>query len=449
MTEIKFESTNGKAQQVSFKEAILQGQAPDKGLYVPVQIPKLDLNELFKLKGAPYSEIAFAVSKKFLEGQIPDNELKKIVEESYNFPVPIEKIEGNKFLMRLDRGPTAAFKDFAARMLARTVHYFLEQENRKMTILVATSGDTGGAVANAFHGVKNIRVVVLFPAKEVSEMQRRQMTTLGDNVIALAVDGKFDDCQAMVKTAFVNPGLKHLNLSSANSINFGRLMPQAIYYFYAFLQLAESPREKIIFSVPSGNFGNVVAGFYAREMGLPVEKFIIPTNANNEFPKFLETGVYERIVPSIKCISNAMNVGHPSNLVRLVHLYGGQMDQKGVIHKAPDLERMRRDVFSTSVSDDETKKTIKEFYEKFGKVIEPHGAVGWAGLEQFAEKNSTSAKMVSLETAHPAKFPEEIKALLGITPEPPESMKNLMEKEEHFYKIGPTPREFNAFLKYL
>ncbi len=445
MNLIKYYSTNGKAPLVSFKGAIFQGLAPDKGLFMPGRIPKISLKEITAMKEMPYWEIAFTVARKFLQGEIPDNELQRICKEAYNFRVPLERVAKRNYLLLLDQGATASFKDFAACLMSRLVQFFLLQEEKQMTIITATSGDTGSAVANAFFGLKNIKMVVLFPEREVSETQRKQMTTLGGNIIAIAVDGKFDDCQAIVKKAFADNELQKFNLSSANSINFGRLLPQAIYYFYAYAKLFEKIGEKIVFSVPSGNFGNVCAGIIAKRMGLPVEKFVIAVNENNEFPRFLETGKYKKIVPSRECLSNAMNVGHPSNLARVVDLYGGQMDETGKVNKLPDLKKMRKDIFSLSVSDAQTKLAIKEAFSKYKIVLEPHGAVGWFALQEFL-KNEKKKFCVSIETAHPAKFPEIIKETIGIDPERPKSFAGLETKQEKFEKM---PNDYTKFKEFL
>jgi len=444
---IKYYSTNRNSELVSFKEALLNGQAPDKGLYMPNYIPEISLPEIRLMKDMPYWEVAFNVTNKFLKEDIPENELKRITKEAYNYDIPLEKVHKKfYYLMRLDQGPTASFKDFAARMMARLMKYFLKKENKNLLILVATSGDTGGAIANAFYDLENLRVVVLFPLKEVSERQRKQMTTLGENITAVAVNGKFDDCQTMVKQAFADPELDYLDLSSANSINFGRLLPQTVYYFYAYSKLARGT-EEIIFSVPSGNFGNLMGGLIAKKMGLPVYKFIAAVNENDEFPRFLETGKYQPIKPSRNCISNAMNVGHPSNLARVIDLYGGQMDEKGEIQKIPDLDSIKKDIFSASISDNETRAIMKDVYQKHRIILEPHGAVSWAGLERFLSQIKTSSLSVSLETAHPAKFPEEIKKILGIEPELPESLKGLEKKKERFKNISSNYKDFIQFLK--
>jgi threonine synthase len=326
------------------------------------------------------------------------------------------------------------------------MQYFLRREGREALILTATSGDTGSAVANAFHGLENIRVVVLFPEREVTDRQRKQMTTLGGNITAIALKGKFDDCQALVKKAFADGDLTALHLSSANSINFGRLLPQSIYYVYAYSKLYEKGGEGIVFSVPSGNFGDLMGGILAREMGLPVKKFVVATNENDEFPRFLESGVYKPIRPSKPCISNAMNVGHPSNLARLFHIYGGWIDENGVVKEMPDLDRMRSDLWSVSVSDDETRQTIRNAYNRYKLLLEPHGAVGWKALEDYVKSARSSVFAVSLETADPAKFPEEITAVLGFEPELPESLRGLDDLEERVIKL---PGDYNSLKKFL
>ncbi|HTV75520.1 MAG TPA: threonine synthase, partial [Candidatus Baltobacteraceae bacterium] len=297
-----FHSTNGQAPAVDLREALLEGQAPDRGLYLPDKFPKLAPEEVAAFKDLPYHEIALRVLSKFTTDVIPQDILAAMCRDAYDFPVPLEKIYDRVFLMRLDQGPTASFKDFAAQMMARMFGYFLQSNGRKVTILTATSGDTGSAVAHAFHNVPGIRVIVLFPFDEVSVSQRKLMTTLAENVRTIAIDGKFDDCQAMVKRAFADPALKHISLSSANSINIGRLLPQSVYYFYAASRLAK-PGEKIAFSIPSGNFGDMMGAVVAREMGLPVRKIIVPVNENDAFPKFLTSGHYQKISPSRNSVS--------------------------------------------------------------------------------------------------------------------------------------------------
>ncbi len=446
MAAIRYESTNRKAPKATFREALLAGQAPDGGLYMPEKVPKLRPEDINSFKGTAYADVAYVVTNRFLSGEVSDASLWSIVGESYNFPVPLEHVSDRVYIMRLDRGPTAAFKDFAVRMMARLMQYFLRKEGRHILVLTATSGDTGSAVAHAFHGADNIDVVVLFPRREVTDMQRRQMTTLGGNVSCLAVDAKFDDCQRLVKQAFNDPELRGLNLSSANSINFGRLLPQTVYYFYAYANLAREAGERVVFSVPSGNFGNLMGGVLAREMGLPVERFVVATNENDEFPRFLETGEYKPIKPSRECISNAMNVGNPSNLARLIHLYGGFLDEKGILQRMPDMEALRRDFYSVSVSNEATRKTIKDAYERHSILLEPHGAVGWAGLTAYLKESGWGGLSVCLETADPAKFPEEITGVIGVKPKIPESMKGLSDKKEYYKDI---PSDYGSLKEFL
>ena len=331
------------------------------------------------------------------------------------------------------------------------MEYYLEKDYSNVIILTATSGDTGGAVAQAFYGMERIKVVVLYPKNEISDLQRKQMTTLGKNITAIGIDGKFDDCQALVKTAFADIELKNLNLSSANSINIGRLLPQTLYYFWSYSRVIEKKDEKEIFSVPSGNFGNLMGGLIAFNMGLPVKIFISAVNENDEFPKFLETGQYNKIEPSRKCISNAMNVGHPSNLARLIDLYGGHLDETGIIHEKPNMEKIKNEIVSYSISDNLTKKTIKNFYSKYSKIIEPHGAVGWASLENYRKNfpEDNNIKAISLETADPAKFPDEIISLINIEPKIPKNLELIKIKEEYLHEIKIKDyQDFKHFLKH-
>ena len=446
---ISLYSTNLKTDSVTFSEALLKGIAPDGGLFMPTEIPQITIDELDSFSNMEYHEIAYHVASKFLIGEISDDELKAIVKDAYDYEVPLENVYENKYVMRLDQGPTASFKDFAARMMGRLMQYYLKKNGRKLIILTATSGDTGSAIANAYYGLNNIKVVVLFPESEVTNRQRKQMTTLGDNVQIIAIDGKFDDCQAMVKEAFADSQLDFLNLSSANSINIGRLIPQIVYYFYSFAKLRKGTEDdNIIFSVPSGNFGDMMGGILAKKMGLPVKKFVISTNSNDEFPKFINEEKYSKIDPSINCISSAMNVGHPSNLSRLVAIYGGVMDEKGNVSKKPDFEMMRNEIFATSISDEKTQSMIKEAYEDYKLVLEPHGSVGWAGLNEYYKENPEDKNIlsVSLETAHPAKFPEKIIELLGFDPKLPKSLVGIEEKEEDYDRIKTEYVEFKNYL---
>jgi threonine synthase len=446
---IKYYSTNLKSPEVTFKEALLGGLAPDGGLYLPSSFPLFSQRELTSFSSKKYHQIAFSVLHKLIGDEIDKEELRKICAESYNFEVPLEKVHDRKYIMRLDQGPTASFKDFAARMMSRLMQYYLSVNNQHLTILTATSGDTGSAVANAFYGLKNINAIILFPAGEVTLMQRKQMTTLQNNISVIAIDGKFDDCQRLVKTAFLDPALSDIPLTSANSINIGRLLPQSIYYFYAYSKLA-SNLEEAIFSVPSGNFGNLMGGLIAKKIGLPVQKFIISTNENNEVPEYLRTGNYEPVNPSKNSISSAMNVGHPSNLARIVALYKGVMDETGHISKIPDILKMREDLFAVSVTDEETKNTIENVYRKYGILLEPHGAVAWEGTKKYSglDNNTKPGKplCISLETAHPAKFPEEIRQILNFEPPLPISMDGLEEKPENYFSMDNNYRLLKDFI---
>ncbi|MBU0615943.1 MAG: threonine synthase [Nanoarchaeota archaeon] len=429
-------STNLKAKEVNIKEAILKGLAEDKGLYMPKEIPKLTNEEIASLKDKAYYEIAFTILIKYLKGFIPDDKLLEICKSSYNFPVPIERLDDRLYILRLDQGPTAAFKDFAARAMARIMDYFLEQDNNELLILTATSGDTGSAVANAFFGMERIKVVVLFPKEEITERQRKLMTTLGGNITAISIDGKFDDCQALVKEAFVDPDLKYLNLSSANSINIARLLPQIVYYAYAYSRLG-----KVNFSIPSGNFGDLMGGLFAKEMGIPVNKFIVAVNENDEFVDFYNTGEYKNISPSKNSLSNAMNVGHPSNLARLIALYGGIIDEKGIIAKMPDMQKIRHDMVAVSVTDEQTKEEIRSIYKKFHVIIEPHGAVGL-----YAAEKNKDLRLVCLETADPAKFPDTVKEVIKIDPALPECLRQALKKEEYLKNLDNNYQDFKQFL---
>lgn len=446
MPTLLFRSTNGQSPAVNLREAFLRGLAPDRGLYFPEKFPRLTPAEIATFPALPYHEIAFRVLAKFTEGVIPEDALAAMCREAYNFEIPLEKIYDRVYLMRLDQGPTASFKDFAAQMMSRLMGRFLKEDNRQLIILTATSGDTGSAVAHAFHNIPGVRVIVLFPFAEVSVSQRKLMTALTGNVRTVAIDGKFDDCQAMVKQAFADPSLKHLPLSSANSINIGRLLPQSVYYFYAASRLAK-PGEAMVFSIPSGNFGDMMGSVVAREMGLPVRKIIASVNDNDAFTKFLATGVYEKIVPSRNSLSNAMNVGHPSNLARLVAVYGGQMDETGKIHKQPDLAAMRRDLFSSSVSDGRTREAFLDYWTKYQSLLEPHGAVAWRGFLDWLETEPLNGSPVAiLETANPAKFPEEIEKAFGWSPDVPPKMAAMIQLPETFDRMGTDYEQFRDYL---
>lgn len=437
---IRYRSTNGGVTGVSLADALLTGQAPDRGLFVPERIPKMDIGTLEALRGAPYAEVAATVLRPYLEGTVDGPDLDVLCADAYRFAPVLEQVDESRWVMRLDTGPTASFKDFAAQVMGRLMGQLVQERGGRLVILTATSGDTGSAVARAFAGVPGIEVAVLFPVDEVSERQRLQMTTIGGNVSIFAVDGKFDDCQAMVKRAFADPELSHVPLSSANSINIGRLLPQSIYYVWGWLKTTRVG-QKVTYGVPCGNFGNLVGGLFAFHGGLPVDRWVVATNANDEVPRFFVDEVYAKIEPSRTCISNAMNVGHPSNLARLVDLYGGMLDHSGRLTRNPDFARLRGDLWATSVSDADTRRTVKRAWLDHELLLEPHGAVAWAGLERYALEHPSEVS-ISLETAHPAKFPDEVRAQTGVEPELPESLRGLGDLEEHY---GTMSIDYDAF----
>lgn len=419
------------------------GLAPDGGLFMPDRIPRLSESELAALRGGSYAEIAGAILGKFLLPEIDAESLTVIVEDAFNFDLPIEPLDKQTSLLRLDRGPTASFKDFAARFMARVMSH-LKTESRETTVLVATSGDTGSAVGEAYRNLDGFRVVILYPEREVSPSQKQQLDSIGENVRAVAVDGKFDDCQELVKRAFTDPDLAGLALTSANSINVGRVLPQIVYYFYAYLNVAVDVTP-LVFSVPSGNFGSSLGCEFARRMGLPVERIIVAVNENDEFAVFLETGVYKKIEPSRVCLSNAMNVGNPSNLARYFDLYGGILTSDGIVDKQPDVDRMRRHLYSTSVSDTETVATIKDTYTRHGICLEPHGAVGVKALDRY-RMGGSRAQAVCLETAHPGKFREILEDILDIEIDSPESFRKYEIRESGVDRLGTDYDSLKAYL---
>ncbi len=435
---IRYYSTSLSSDEVVFSKALMKGLAPDGGLYMPTFLPVLHRSEILRFSSQSYSEIATSVLFPLLKDEVSESELHRLALGAYNFPVPVEDAGDQLHILRLDQGPTASFKDFAARMMARLMQYFNRHADRNLVILVATSGDTGSAIASAFHRLEGVEVVILFPDAEVSENQRRQMTTMGDNVKVLSVDGKFDDCQRMVKQAFLDRELAGISLTSANSINIGRLLPQSVYYFYAWSRLSDASGD-VRFAVPSGNFGNVTGGLLAMKMGLPVRGFIVATNSNDEFPLYLESGSYEPIIPSRNAISNAMNVGHPSNLSRIISLYGGMMDAQGQIISMPDMKSLRRDFFSFSVSDGLTLETMARYYNNRKIITEPHGATALAAVEEYRRINcgtdTSDSIVISIETAHPAKFPELVSMVTGTAPDIPVSLTGLGDKSEVFQRI--------------
>ncbi len=450
MSRVRFHSTNHQDLDKSLGHALLNGQAADKGLFMPEPIPQFTAQDWRRLAQCSYPELAYEVLSRYVDDEFSAEELLGLCHDAYDYPVPLERVTERRYVMRLDQGPTASFKDFAARMMGRMLGRLVKPGEPPLVILTATSGDTGSAVAQAFAGVPNIHVVVLFPVDEVSDRQRKQMTTIGGNVRTIGVRGKFDDCQAMVKRAFTDPVVSGIRFSSANSINIGRLLPQSVYTMYAWLRLARVDQgEPMIVSVPSGNFGNLCGSLLAKHGGLPVERFVVSTNANDEVPIFFETSDYHKIEPSRVCISNAMNVGHPSNLARLVSLYGGHIDEVGRLVTVPDMDAIRRDMWATSVSDADTRACIARTWTEHGVMLEPHGAVGWAGLERYfaAGLAPADAVAVSMETAHPAKFPDEIRSLTGIDPEVPPSLARIEQLAEEYPTIDVDYELFRSMVQ--
>jgi threonine synthase len=448
---IRYHSTNRflshQNEKIDFPTALLRGIAPDEGLYMPDAIPTVSLEEINSWRNKSYAEVAFEVIHKWLQDEISAEALKSLTQAAYTFTVPLETVTDNLLVARLDQGPTASFKDFAAQIMARLVYHFQDKTVSKTTVLVATSGDTGGAVGAAFGQLPNTQVIILYPTQEVSSIQKRQLDSLDGNVTAIAIDGKFDDCQSFVKMAFSDKSLSHLNLTSANSINIGRVLPQIVYYFYTWLQTTTTPDEQVIFCIPSGNLGNSLGCELARRMGLPIKKIIIATNANKSFPDFLKSGNYHKISPSINSLSNAMNVGNPSNLARYFDLYGGTVDKNGVVHRMPDVEAMRKVLSAYYISDVETVETIKKIYEKYQVLLEPHGAVGIAACLQFMRQQSQLAeKIICMETAHPAKFPEAIQETLHINPQPSDALLELMNRTGKAHEL---PADYEALRNFM
>jgi threonine synthase len=429
---MKYYSTNNKNHQVTFRQAILRGLADDKGLFMPERITTLSKNILNNLKNLSFQEIAYEISKIFIEDEIPSNELISIIESSITFEAPLVKLADNLNILELFYGPTLAFKDFGARFMARTMEYFLKEDDKEITILVATSGDTGSAVANGFLNVNGINVIVLFPSGKISKIQEKQITTLGNNITAIEVDGTFDDCQRIVKIAFVDEDLKsNVNLSSANSINIGRLIPQSFYYFESFKQLEN--KEKTVYSVPSGNLGNLTAGLFAKKMGLPIYKYISATNANDVFTKYINEGVYKSRTSEIT-LSNAMDVGDPSNIARINDLYE---DDHSVISDI---------IFSHSYTDKETLKKIADIKELYDYIIDPHGAIGCLALETYQKEVDSNSIGVVLETAHPGKFIDVFEKYLDFKPEIPERLAASLDKKSSTMKLSNNYDEFKDIL---
>ncbi|MFH1852550.1 MAG: threonine synthase [Candidatus Neomarinimicrobiota bacterium] len=426
---MRYYSTNGRAPVVKFREALFRGLAPDGGLYLPESIPVFDSS--FFTADRSYPELAAALIRPFVEEEIPPAVLTEIAAAAFTFPVPLVDLEPGTSILELFHGPTLAFKDFAARFMARTMAYFQDRLGRELTVLVATSGDTGSAVAAGFYGIAGIRVVILYPAGRVSPLQEQQLTAWGGNVTALEIAGSFDDCQRLVKQAFLDWELLSCrNLTSANSINIGRLLPQAVYYAWAWRQVRE---QDVVFSVPSGNFGNLTGGLIAVKMGLPTAGFVAAVNANTVFPDYLRTGDY-RPRPARSTISNAMDVGDPSNFQRIRALFG---DDPGTL---------RREVSSFGFSDRQTLMAIRDVYERTGYILDPHTAVGYLGWQRFRRGDTGNRHGIVLATAHPAKFrdcyPEKIREVIA---EP----QRLTEFRRKSRQVQTLPTDYSAFKEFL
>ncbi len=429
---MRFYSTSSRNLLLGAREAVLQGLAADKGLFMPEKIPCLPQPVLKQLDRLSLQEIAFETAKLFFGDSIPRDNLREIVYEAINFPAPLVRVRENIYSLELFHGPTLAFKDFGARFMAQMTAALVKDSGRRLFVLVATSGDTGSAVANGFLGMPRIEVILLYPKGKVSKVQEMQLTTLGRNVTALEIEGVFDDCQALVKAAFVDDELRAaVQLSSANSINIARLIPQSFYYLHAFGQLG-CAAQPLVFSVPSGNFGNLTGGLLAKRMGLPVSRFIAATNINDVVPEYLKNGLFVPR-PSLPTMSNAMDVGSPSNFARMLDLYDGSV------------EKMRKDLWGASFNDEETKAAICATARDYGYLLDPHGAVAYLALCRYMEESGTPGTGVFLETAHPAKF---IDAYAGMEQQPqmPESLRQCLDREK---SALPMPADFAAFKKYL
>lgn len=428
---MQYRSLNQNAPSVSFKEAVTNGLAPDKGLYFPTEIPKLDNPFINNLENLSNEEIACTVIKPFVNNEIPDSELKQIIKETLCFDFPTVAITDTIFSLELYHGPTMAFKDVGARFMARCLAYFNKNKpSQKNTILVATSGDTGGAVANGFLGVEGVDVIILYPSGKVSDVQEKQLTTLGQNITALEVNGVFDDCQDMVKKAFLDADLKSKNLTSANSINIARWLPQMFYFFFAFKQLKKLKKD-LVFSVPSGNFGNICSGIIAKKMGLPVHHFIAATNSNDTVPRFMQSGSYDP-KPSIATLSNAMDVGNPSNFIRIQELY------------SHNLEEFKKDFTSKSFSDANSVQAMKELYTTYHHISEPHGAIGYLGLKDYMNEQPKTIG-VFLETAHPIKFKETVESTLKLQLQVPPQIESVI----HQKKVSITIESYKQLKSFL
>ncbi len=427
-------STNGQAKEVSFQEAVFKGLPEDNGLYMPSEIPQLTPGFFDKLPELTLPEIGFEVSKTLIGDEIPEASLQDLIEDAMNFPVPVINLYDRLYALELFQGPTLAFKDFGARFMSRVMAHFLQQENREINILVATSGDTGSAVAQGFFNVPGIKVTILYPKGKVSLVQEQQLTTNGGNITAIEIDGTFDDCQRMVKAAFLDADLKKkMNLSSANSINIARLIPQSFYYFYAYGQVRKSTDLPVVFCTPSGNFGNLCGGLIAFRMGLPVHRFVAATNVNAIVPEYLRSGQFNP-KPSVQTLANAMDVGNPSNFPRLLDLFGGEH------------AKIVEWVDGAHHTDEHIKATIKAVYDQYNYTLCPHSAIGYQALKEYQEAHAEKTAGVFLATAHPAKFADTVEQSTHKPLAIPERLAALVDREK---KAIPMKADFGDLKEWL
>jgi len=428
---MQYISTRDNTLKVSFEQAVKQGLAPNKGLFIPQDYIKLPVEFWANLFDMSLPEIGYYVGKEYVGDEIPDEDFKKLCAEVLNFDIPLVRVKDNIYSLELFHGPTCAFKDVGARFMARCLGYFSQKKKEKTVILVATSGDTGSAVANGFLNVEGVEVIILYPKGKVSEIQEKQLTTNGGNITALEVDGVFDDCQALVKTAFENFDTRgKFKLTSANSINIARLIPQSFYYYYALTQVKSYD---CVVSVPSGNFGNITGGILALKSGLPIKHFVASTNANDTVPQYLQTGVYTP-KPSVRTISNAMDVGNPSNFERLDNIFSHSYKEFGSV------------ISSYSFSDELTKKKMLNVYNDYGYLLDPHGAVGMLGVEKYLNEHSLDCPGIFLETAHPAKFTDVVIQAVNVTPDMPENLKKCLNKKKEAIPLKNDYKELETFL---
>ena len=429
---MNFYSTNNSSIKADFREATIRGQAPDQGLYFPEQIPIIDPHFFENIEEYSDEEVAFKVIKPYVGPVIQANDLMKIVTQTINFPIPLVRVKESIYALELFHGPTLAFKDVGARFMSRCLAYFTKDRQEKVVVLVATSGDTGGAVANGFYNVPGVEVVILYPSGKVSSVQEKQLTTLGENIHALEVDGTFDHCQQLVKKAFADAELnKKLFLTSANSINVARWLPQQFYYFLAWKQWKDKTNPPVV-CVPSGNFGNICAGMLAHHSGLPVQHFIAACNANDVVPEFMASGNYQS-KKAIATLSNAMDVGDPSNFVRILELFDHQFGA------------LKNKLSSYSITDDETKATIEEVNSKHGYLLDPHGAVGYRALHEYLQSHKREQGMF-LETAHPVKFYDVVEPVINAKVPLPEGMQEIMKKSKVSVRMGTDYEELRNYL---